>query len=292
MPGSIPFLEFLAERGDASVADLERDFELGCLLDLANPTRSSQKTARVVPLLRNDGRRSRVVLGRDPAACDIVVGGPTVSRRHACFELQAGKVVVIDLGSVAGTHVGSRQLEPMQALALPTDALSELWFGDEAFFHFGPRALHDYLRHLQASTPSGNRALVAAGQPAPSAATARLEPSPSGERPSGRIPSMPHPTQRLKRVGAHSPPSAADEAKRAEAWKRGMAAIVQLAPTARTIELQLLIDEAPITVYDADVDPALPRALQVLEGLRSGVRKVQVNLRRSGFPIVVYERPR
>ena len=34
----------------------------------------------------------------------------------------------------------------------------------------------------------------------------------------------------------------------------------------------------------------LPQALRALEGLRAGVRRIRVTLRRTKFPIVVYER--
>jgi hypothetical protein len=46
----------------------------------------------------------RVVIGRD-SSCDLVVTDPSVSRRHAEIALEAGQLVVRDLGSSNGTWV-------------------------------------------------------------------------------------------------------------------------------------------------------------------------------------------
>jgi adenylate cyclase len=67
--------------------------------------------ARVFRLAYTDAGESKVFLlpegdtlvGRAPT-CNLVVRDPTVSRRHARFEVTAGRCFVEDLGSRAGTH--------------------------------------------------------------------------------------------------------------------------------------------------------------------------------------------
>ena len=48
-------------------------------------------------------------LGRHPE-CDIHTKDPTVSRRHAEFTWSEGRLVVKDLGSTSGTHLGGRKV--------------------------------------------------------------------------------------------------------------------------------------------------------------------------------------
>lgn len=285
MPGPIKFMDFLERTQGHDAARLAADYPLGCLLDAANPTRSSQKAAHVVPLLRNDGKAGRVVVGRDPATCDVVCGSPSVSRRHACFELQGDRIVLIDLGSQSGTHVGAQRLEPTQPAVLPVGAISELWLGEEGFYHFGPSALAAYLRHLgnpSRGSPRPAPAPVAAA-PAPASAPALV-----AEVPTTRVPKSSATTQRVARVVV---PTAEEEAAREATWKKAMAAVVQLGPTASTVEVDLAVDDRPITIFDAEHEPGgLPQALRALDGLRAGVRRIRVTLRRTRFPILVFER--
>lgn len=49
-------------------------------------------------------------VGRESA--DILVAHPTVSRRHAQVTLEAGMLIVEDLGSTNGTYVGAAQVRP------------------------------------------------------------------------------------------------------------------------------------------------------------------------------------
>jgi len=281
VPGPIKFLEFLERHGSDDAAALAAAYPMGCLLAAANPTRSSQKAAHVVPLLRNDGKPGRVVIGRDPAACDVVCGSPSVSRRHACFGLEGDRIVLTDLGSQTGTHVGAQRLEATQPVTLPSGAISELWIGEEGFYHFGPSALAAYLRHL-ASASRGSPRQAPAPIPAEPAQT------PVAPAPTARVPKSNATTQRVARVAAPTPE---EEAAREAAWRKAMAAVVQLGPTASTVEVDLALDDRPITIFDAEHEAGgLPQALRALEGLRAGVRRIRVTLRRTKFPIVVYER--
>ncbi|NNM53005.1 MAG: FHA domain-containing protein [Pseudomonadales bacterium] len=62
---------------------------------------------RVFPL------QGKLLVGRD-AACDIVVPGSHVSRRHAEFSIRAGAPWVHDLGSSNGTFVNGKRVEDSQ----------------------------------------------------------------------------------------------------------------------------------------------------------------------------------
>ena len=81
------------------------------------------------PLLALDwsGRTEALTLGRDPG-CDVVLGEPTVSRRHAILHFRDGVWVVQDLGSRNGTAVNRRpvvrcRIVPGDRLHVGTQAL-------------------------------------------------------------------------------------------------------------------------------------------------------------------------
>jgi len=65
--------------------------------------------------------RSPIVIGRLPE-CGVVLGDTNVSRRHAQVALDAGEVVVTDLGSTNGTFVNGRRVT--RATIRPGDELS------------------------------------------------------------------------------------------------------------------------------------------------------------------------
>jgi pSer/pThr/pTyr-binding forkhead associated (FHA) protein len=52
-----------------------------------------------------------VIIGRDPAQCDIVILDPNVSRVHAWVTVKKGEVVIIDRGSTNGTYVNQVKVE-------------------------------------------------------------------------------------------------------------------------------------------------------------------------------------
>jgi pSer/pThr/pTyr-binding forkhead associated (FHA) protein len=69
--------------------------------------------SRARALLVGEGRRSvlsgeRVVVGRS-RECDVVLGDPNVSRRHAELRHDGGSWTVMDLGSTNGVKVNGRQ---------------------------------------------------------------------------------------------------------------------------------------------------------------------------------------
>ena len=52
-----------------------------------------------------------LIIGRDPAQCDIVILDPNVSRVHAWVTVKKGEVVIIDRGSTNGTFVNQIKVE-------------------------------------------------------------------------------------------------------------------------------------------------------------------------------------
>lgn len=273
MPRAIPFLEFLDRHWRDAAAGLEGALPLGCLLDTVNPTSSSQRAAHVIPLLREDrATTGPVIVGRAPD-CDVVFPSPSVSRRHATLERRDGRILLADAGSSAGTFVGSRRLAEGEAVALPADGATELWFGALGAFHLGPRALGDYLRRiLEAPTGPGRHARRELDRPPPPA----------------RVQTDLSETWRPFRLAA---PTHAEEAAQADAWHRGLTAIVELGRAVHSIRVVLPLDERGVRVFDADRDPdGLPAALRSLEGRRAGVERIEVTLRTSRAPVVVFRR--
>jgi ABC transport system ATP-binding/permease protein len=60
--------------------------------------------------------RAALIIGRDPAS-EIVIDGSGVSRRHAQLTVEAGGVVIIDLGSSNGTYVNGQRIQGPHRLA-------------------------------------------------------------------------------------------------------------------------------------------------------------------------------
>ncbi len=52
-----------------------------------------------------------LIVGRDPAQCDIVILDSNVSRVHAWVTVKKGEVVLIDRGSTNGTYVNQVKVE-------------------------------------------------------------------------------------------------------------------------------------------------------------------------------------
>lgn len=72
----------------------------------------------------------RTVLGRQPGADGIGVAEPSVSRRHARFELEGDEWAVIDLESTNGTFVRGERV----VAAAPVRSGDLVVFGEVAFF--------------------------------------------------------------------------------------------------------------------------------------------------------------
>jgi len=276
MPAAVRLPEFLERHGAADPAALWLAFPLGCLLDARDPVCGPPEAVTITPLVRDDGRSARVVVGRDPAACDVVLGSPSVSRRHACVDLHDGRIVLVDLGSVSGTLLSARRLEPTLAAPLPADGISEVWFGDEGFLHFGPVALGQLLRHvLRRSHP-----IRVLGRKTPPPVTPEA-PAPSA---------VPCGTTRRSRLGALMERLEADLPGTAEAvWSEAVTAVVRLGPQLRAVDITL-DDGTEIRVHDAERDPhGLPDGLTLLTGLRDRARRLVVHLRRGEEPVVLLD---
>ena len=72
---------------------------------------------------------NRTVVGR-AGDCDVVIGDERVSRHHACLWMEAGRVLVADLGSSNGTWVDGRRVGDSAA---PVEPGSVLTFGPVSF---------------------------------------------------------------------------------------------------------------------------------------------------------------
>jgi hypothetical protein len=66
------------------------------------------------------GHPESLIVGRDPA-CDVVLGDPTVSRRHAALHFRDGHWILQDLGSRNGSSVNRRRV--MRCRLAPGDRL-------------------------------------------------------------------------------------------------------------------------------------------------------------------------
>ncbi len=78
----------------------------------------------------------RALIGRDEQGCDLGVGDPSVSRRHAEVYLEGNTVFIRDLGSSNGTWINGKPLaaqpmaiEPGQAVHIGHSSLGVEWTG-------------------------------------------------------------------------------------------------------------------------------------------------------------------
>jgi hypothetical protein len=79
-----------------------------------------------VPLLALDwGAEPQELLVGRSSACDVVLGDPTVSRKHARLILRDGRWVLQDLGSTNGSRLNGRRVGRCQLR--PGD---DLWLGE------------------------------------------------------------------------------------------------------------------------------------------------------------------
>lgn len=328
MSSGIPFQAFLLRHQYTPERAFRNEFPLGCLLDSANPTRSSQRGARIYPLCKPEAppvvsgasiaitsqggedvaelaQRSRVSVGREPARADVVLPGEDIAPVHAYFFLRRGRLHLADCGAPGGTAVAGQQLRPGQRIPLKADAITELWFAEEGFFHFDPRSLYSYVHYLLGTCDArpalhAERAEVAppteeprpAEEPATDVVfTATHEPSAVSGRAAASActactastPSV-APTDRLRRTDA---PAAAGPA---DPWQSGLLALRKLAPNLQAVRVVVERNADPVTLFDADARQDLEAALRALEGLRPVVTSVDAQLRRSRFKLTVFQR--
>ncbi|MGI9509272.1 MAG: FHA domain-containing protein [Geminicoccaceae bacterium] len=55
-----------------------------------------------------------IVVGRHPALSDVVIGDPSISKRHCRFSLADGELVIEDLNSMNGTWIEGEQVGRFQ----------------------------------------------------------------------------------------------------------------------------------------------------------------------------------
>jgi hypothetical protein len=84
---------------------------------------------RLVVAMRHLTRDDQgLVIGRSRQIADLVLGDPSVSRRHARLVRSGAGFAVVDLKSKRGTWVGSARLEPY-AKPVPVDEGTFVQFG-------------------------------------------------------------------------------------------------------------------------------------------------------------------
>src|SRR2546429_8772060 len=104
---------------------------------------------RLVSIPGQPAREFRVpgksaTVGSDPT-CEIALGDPTVSRRHARIEYRGVNYYLSDLGSSNGTYINSHRVTQRAALARG----DELRFGASIFTWLAPTVSPDELRRRQ-----------------------------------------------------------------------------------------------------------------------------------------------
>lgn len=322
MSTGIPFQAFLLRHQYTPERAFLDEFPLGCLLDSANPTASSQRGARIYPLVKPDAPpvvtgasiaitsvsgedvgemalRARIVVGRDPARADVVVPGEGVAPVHAYFFLRRGRLHLADCGAPGGTYVAGQPLRGGQRVPLKPETITELWFGEEGFFHFDPRSLFSYVHYLL-GTREERPDLRAERRPA-APATGPDEPETDvvhvelGAARQGELDARGDstaPTDRLRPPSAVEPaaPLPAPAAPPPDAWQSGLLALRQLAPNLQAVRVHVEQNADPVTLFDADARHDLDVALRALEGMRPVVTSVNAQLRRSRFRLTVFQR--
>ncbi|MSP93566.1 MAG: FHA domain-containing protein [Myxococcales bacterium] len=73
-----------------------------------------------------DNRRTRVIIGADPAQCDVVFREPSVSSRHCELSLGPSGLLIMDTGSTNGTFVNGMRLDPHRPVAVAVGATIDL----------------------------------------------------------------------------------------------------------------------------------------------------------------------
>lgn len=280
MSAGIPFQSFLLRHQYTPERAFLSELPLGCLLDSASPTRALQSGSFVFPLTKRDAQpsgttisigsgpghdpadvaRGRVVVGADPQRCDVVLSGATIAPVHAYFFVRRARLHVADCGAPHGTFVAGQQLRAMQRVPLRTDAITEVWFGEEGFFHFDAKSLYSYIHYL-----------LGTHEARPALRSDMAREAPAAEPP---------------------PPLAATENEVAppDPWAGGVGALRRLGGSLRVVRVVLERVPEPVTVYDADARQDLEASLQTLEGLRPLVAQVQAHLRRSRLELTVFRR--
>jgi hypothetical protein len=321
MSAGIPFQAFLLRHQYTPERAFVNEFPLGCLLDSANPTASSQRGAFIYPLCKREAAlavtgstimitsqggedvveqalRSRVIVGRDPARCDVALTGEAIAPVHAYFFMRRGRLHIADCGGAAGTVVAGQQLRPGTRVPLRPDSITEVWFGEEGYFHFDARSLYSYVHYLLGTHEAKPQLRAETGR-APASDLATVEPPAptdalvepvAAPAPSGAAPAM-GPGDDEAPTETHARPELpAPAGEPPEAWRCGLAALRQLAASLQAVSVVVERNDEPVRLYDADARQDLEVALRALDGMRPVVTHVQAHLRRSRFKLTVFQR--
>ncbi len=120
----------------------------------------------------------RLVFGRDPDQCHVVVQHPNVSGRHASFELHP--FAVVDHGSTSGTWLDRARLTPERPTPL----------APQAYVALGPVVLPAALV-LQLGQAMGVAPGAQAAAQAPTGLAAQFSSAPAGQPPAAESPAKP-----------------------------------------------------------------------------------------------------
>lgn len=319
------FQSFLLRYQFADREVFQETFALGCLLSSARTTSEGQAPAEVYPLRKRSGgsgvvsrqqdstadhaEAKRVVVGRSGEA-DIVILGATVSKKHAYFTEVRGALHLVDMGSSNGTIVNGEAAERRRRIRLEP-GITEIWFGDEQFFHFDAAALFGYLEHLStlsrrsegdAPDPEARftAELLGTVSPAPSPLIEDEPPTSRMARlsDSGRARREQAPTVPATRAGEeheeglerHQPPT---EAEQTAKWEQAKVALHQLFPKLERVCVKLSTQLEPFAVYErhasSEGDP-LESMVRTLESMHWLIEYVEASFSASSFVLKVFEK--
>jgi FHA domain-containing protein len=123
--------------------------------------------------LELQGPNARVFVGRDPSACQLAFGDPTLSRRHAEIWLANGEAYLRDLGSANGSWVDGESLGHDAVVLRPGH---QVWLGH---VQLGVAWKIDGSQTVMAQDmPAELKAMIAARQQAPAQAPAPASSTP------------------------------------------------------------------------------------------------------------------
>ncbi|MBF0462337.1 MAG: FHA domain-containing protein [Magnetococcales bacterium] len=120
------------------------------LASVKEPSKKVRPLAgHLFPLSKNPATTTEeeiFIVGRS-AASDLRMNDPTISKRHARFEVKEGKVFLSDLGSSNGTTVNAVALHP--SVSREINVGDRIGFGKNYFVFLSPERLHANMQEMQ-----------------------------------------------------------------------------------------------------------------------------------------------
>jgi predicted component of type VI protein secretion system len=143
-----------------------------------------------------------MTIGRE--GCDITLGDPDVSRRHAEIQISNGTLSIMDLGSTNGTFVNGERIDQPRALQDGDEVRigAVVW---RLRAPAGATRMAGTVKPADVATPSQATTVRPAAQPAPEPETEQAAPAPAASEPAPAAPE-PEPTTTAQA------PAAADQA--------------------------------------------------------------------------------